>query len=95
MASSWAGVQTKDCLLFFLTIPGKRSRKGTYNRWKGDQKEFGVGPRGQLLEDEGGVFDAQREHYLPERNRRGVLHGRWVGSGSHFLAVTHHTSPHF
>lgn len=32
-------------------------------------------PRDQLFEDEGEVFSAWREHYLPEKNRHGVLPG--------------------
>lgn len=40
------------------------------------RRNLGVGPRGQLLEDE--AFSARREHYFPEENRHGVL-ARYMG----------------
>lgn len=37
-----------------------------------------MGPRGQLLEDEGEVFSAWREHYLPEQAQGPTRVAAWV-----------------
>lgn len=52
---------------------------------EGKPEEFGMGPRGPALINEGQIFSARGEHYLQEKSRDSVLPGQTGGLWLPFL----------